>query len=190
MFIGSLNITDLIETQRSIWLVIPLLPLALLYYISTVAETNRPPFDLVEAESELVAGFFTEYSASPFVFFFLGEYSNLAIMSVSSTIFFLGGYLPLPNLFDSFISSSLFFNSQYSYFYFLFEGSIYGLSFGIKASILMFTFIWVRASFPRFTYDNLIHLCWVIFLPILFGLIIWIPSILYLFNALSLSLTI
>lgn len=192
MFVGSLNVTDVIETQRAIWLVIPLLPLALLYYISTVAETNRPPFDLVEAESELVAGFFTEYSASPFVFFFLGEYSNLAIMSVSSCILFLGGYLPLPNLFDTFFTTTsfIFNNSQYSYLYFIYEGSIYGFSLGIKASILMFTFIWVRASFPRFTYDNLIHLCWVIFLPILFGVIIWVPSILYLFNGLPLPLTI
>jgi NADH:ubiquinone oxidoreductase subunit H len=137
--------------------VVPLFPLFAIFFISTIAETNRPPFDLVEAESELVAGFFTEYSASPFVFFFLAEYSNLILMCANTTILFLGGYLSLP-----IINSIVLFplnEFQYSVGYFLAEGALYGVALSIKLIILMFTFIWVRASFPRFTYDNLIGLC-------------------------------
>lgn len=191
MFVSTLNMTIYIETQRIIWLVIPLLPLFIIFFISTVAETNRPPFDLVEAESELVAGFFTEYSASPFVFFFLGEYSNLMLMCASSTILFLGGYLNFDILNYLFEDIILFnFNniglcSQYSFIYNFIEGSLYGLAWVIKVILLMFTFIWIRASFPRFTYDNLINLCWLIFLPLLFAWVIFIPCILYTFNAFS-----
>lgn len=93
MFASTLNITALIESQRVIWYLVPFFPVALLFFISTVAETNRPPFDLIESENELVAGFFTEYSASPFVFFFLGEYSNVILMSSATVILFMGGYL-------------------------------------------------------------------------------------------------
>lgn len=183
MFVSTLNITTYIETQRIIWLFIPLFPLFIIFYISTIAETNRPPFDLVEAESELVAGFFTEYSGSPFVFFFLAEYSNLILMCASTTILFLGGYLS----FD-FINSIILFpfnNIQYSFIYNFIEGSLYGIALAIKLIILMFTFIWVRASFPRFTYDNLINLCWLIFLPLLFAFTLFIPCILYIFNGFS-----
>jgi NADH:ubiquinone oxidoreductase subunit H len=112
-----------------------MLPLALIYYISTVAETNRPPFDLVEAESELVAGFFTEYSAGPFVFFFLAEYSNIILMCASTIILFLGGYL-YPISLNNIIPFT-----QYTYLYYLMEGILYGLSIGIKLNILMFSFI-------------------------------------------------
>lgn len=183
MFVSTLNMTIYIETQRIIWLVIPLFPLFIIFFISTVAETNRPPFDLVEAESELVAGFFTEYSASPFVFFFLGEYSNLMLMCASSTILFLGGYLNFDII--NYLVLYPFNNIQYSFIYNFLEGSLYGIAWVIKVIALMFTFIWVRASFPRFTYDNLINLCWLIFLPLLFAFVIFIPCILYLFNAFS-----
>lgn len=176
MFASTLNYTELIESQRVIWYCVPLLPLTILYFISTVAETGRPPFDLIEAENELVAGFFTEYSAGPFVFFFLAEYGNLIFMSAASVIFFFGGYL-YPNI--------LMLNYEPSLFNSLLEGLSYGLSFGFKLCIFMYLFIWIRASFPRFTFDLLIKLCWTIFLPILFGLLIFIPSILYLFNSLT-----
>uniref|UniRef100_A0A060REV9 NADH-ubiquinone oxidoreductase chain 1 n=1 Tax=Blastobotrys adeninivorans TaxID=409370 RepID=A0A060REV9_BLAAD len=179
--IGTLNITLFIEYQRALWLLIPFFPLFIIFYISTIAETNRPPFDLVEAESELVAGFFTEYSGAPFVFFFLAEYSNLIIMCSATTMLFLGGYLYFP-----FLSYILSLFNQYSILFYIIEGMLYGASFSIKLIILMFTFIWVRASFPRFTYDNLIHLCWLILLPLLFGIIIIIPVILYIYNALPL----
>lgn len=174
MFSSTLNLSALIETQRVIWYCIPLLPLTLLFFISTVAETNRPPFDLVEAENELVAGFFTEYSAAPFVFFFLAEYGNVILMSSASTILFFGGYLfPIHlTLEPTFLNS-------------LFEGLLYGSSFALKLCFFMYLFVWVRASFPRFTFDYLIKLCWTIFLPILFGLLLFIPSILYLFNSLT-----
>lgn len=179
MFSSSLNFTALIECQRIVWYCIPLLPFSILFFISTVAETNRPPFDLVEAENELVAGFFTEYSAAPFVFFFLAEYGNVILMSSATTILFFGGYLfPTFNIhlpyFPSFISS-------------LFEGLLYGISFGIKLCFFMYLFIWVRASFPRFTFDYLIKLCWTIFLPVLFGLFLFVPSILFLFNSLTIN---
>jgi NADH-ubiquinone oxidoreductase chain 1 len=186
MVIGTLNITLFIEYQRVLWLVIPLFPLFIIFFISTIAETNRPPFDLVEAESELVAGFFTEYSASPFVFFFLAEYSNIILMCAATTILFLGGYLYIPFTNIFYVLDFIGIN-QYSYLYFLFEGILYGSNIAIKLIILMFTFIWVRASFPRFTYDNLIHLCWLILLPLLFGIILIIPTLLYIYNALPLA---
>lgn len=177
MFCSTLNLTSLIESQRIVWYCIPLLPITLLFFISTVAETNRPPFDLVEAENELVAGFFTEYSAAPFVFFFLAEYGNVILMSSASTTLFFGGYL-FPNLIPLELNPSLI-NS-------LFEGLLYGCSFAFKLCFFMYLFVWVRASFPRFTFDYLIKLCWTIFLPILFGLFLFVPSILYLFNSLTL----
>jgi NADH-ubiquinone oxidoreductase chain 1 len=179
MFMNSLNITIFIENQRIIWLIYPLFPLFIIFFISTIAETNRPPFDLVEAESELVAGFFTEYSASPFVFFFLAEYSNIILMCSLTSILFLGGFLYYPTF--NILLSLL---SQYSLFYFLFEGFLYSSSLAIKLIILMFSFIWIRASFPRFTFDNLIHFCWLILLPLLFAFIIFCPIILYIFNSL------
>lgn len=179
MFASTLNISALIETQRIVWYCIPLLPIVLLFFISTVAETNRPPFDLVEAENELVAGFFTEYSAAPFVFFFLAEYGNVILMSAASTILFFGGYLFPAEIIKEFITfQPTLFNS-------LIEGLLYGSAFGIKLCFFMYLFVWVRASFPRFTFDHLIKLCWTIFLPILFGLFLFVPSILYLFNSLT-----
>ena len=176
MFCATLNLTELVESQRVIWYFVPLLPISLLFFISTVAETNRPPFDLVEAENELVAGFFTEYSAGPFVFFFLAEYGNLILMSGASVTLFFGGYLfpSLPITYEPTLFNSLF------------EGILYGASSALKLCIFMYLFIWARATFPRFTFDNLIKLCWTIFLPILFGLVLFVPSILFLFNSLSL----
>lgn len=184
LFLNSnINYTQYIESQRIIWLIIPLLPLGIMFYISTIAETNRPPFDLVEAESELVAGYFTEYSASPFIFFFLAEYSNILFMAILTSILFLGHYL-LPFNLANFILS--FFHSiQYSYIFYLIEGLLYGIAVVIKSIILVYTYIWIRASYPRYTFDNLINLCWTVYLPLLFGLVLLIPSILYAFNSLA-----
>lgn len=169
---GTLNFTQLIESQHSIWYCIPLLPLFVIYFIGALAETNRAPFDLPEAESELVAGFMTEYSAAIFVFYFLAEYGNIILISTLSVIFFLGGYL-LP--FWNTIPNVL-------------QGVSYGVSLGIKVSLLIFLFIWVRASFPRMRYDQLITFCWTILLPILFAWIFFIAAILYSFNSLPTSL--
>lgn len=178
MFGSTLNYTSLIESQRIIWYCVLLLLITILFFISTVAETNRLLFDLVEAENELVAGFFTEYSAGLFVFFFLAEYGNVILMSSATTILFFGGYLFLIPLFNLFTYELSFVNS-------LIEGLLYGASFGIKLCFFMYLFIWVRASFLRFTFDYLIKLCWTIFLLMLFGLFLFVLSILYLFNALT-----
>jgi NADH-ubiquinone oxidoreductase chain 1 len=181
---SQINYTGYIESQRIILLCIPLLPLMAMFYISTIAETNRPPFDLVEAESELVAGYFTEYSASPFIFFFLAEYSNILFMAILTSILFLGHYLVPMNLvhYISYLSIS---SIQYTNIFYIIEGLIYGAVVAIKSIILVYTYIWIRASYPRYTFDNLINLCWTVYLPILFAIIILIPTILYAYNALS-----
>lgn len=169
---GTLNFTQLIESQHSIWYCIPLFPLFIIYFIGALAETNRAPFDLPEAESELVAGFMTEYSAAIFVFYFLAEYGNIILISTLSVIFFLGGYLlPIPSLFPPVL-----------------QGFFYGISLGIKVSLLIFFFIWVRASFPRIRYDQLLTFCWTILLPFLFAWIFFIAAILYSFNSLPTSI--
>lgn len=169
---GTLNFTQLIESQHSIWYCIPLLPLFVMYFIGALAETNRAPFDLPEAESELVAGFMTEYSAAIFVFYFLAEYGNIILISTLSVIFFLGGYL-LPIQISTIP---------------LIQGLLHGISLGIKVSLLIFLFIWVRASFPRIRYDQLIIFCWTILLPLLFAWIFFIAAILYSFNSLPTSI--
>lgn len=183
MLVSNLNITQIIETQRSIWYCVPLLPILVVFYIASIAETNRPPFDLVEAESELVSGHMTELSASPFVLFFLSEYSNIMLICCLNITLFLGGYLNI-NLFTNLLSVGFLSNSI---FLTTIEGLIYGASLGIKANILMFTFIWVRAAFPRIRYDQLIHFCWVILLPLLFAVIILVPYILLGFDSLPIN---
>jgi NADH:ubiquinone oxidoreductase subunit H len=125
--LGSLNLTEIIESQKSVWYIIPLLPLSLLFMVSVIAETNRAPFDLPEAESELVAGFFTEHSSVPFVLFFLAEYGSIILMSTLVSMLFLGGYL-IP-----FISIE---NPTFL--------SMEGLALGIKTCIILFIFIWVN----------------------------------------------
>nr|YP_004927410.1 NADH dehydrogenase subunit 1 [Yarrowia galli]CCC29049.1 subunit ND1 of proton translocating NADH:ubiquinone oxidoreductase [Yarrowia galli] len=178
MFVSSLNITTMIETQRVVWYCIPLLPTLLMFFMASVAETARPPFDLTESESELVAGYFTEYSGSPFVFFFLAEYSNIILISAFNGYTLLGGYLSFNY---SYLFNVLF--NDYSYVSFLFEGLINSSAYAIKLVFLMFSFIWVRAAFPRFTYDNLINFCWIMLLPTLFGMFLMMPSTLYIFDS-------
>nr|UBY46119.1 Nad1 [Porphyridium purpureum] len=145
--VGTSNLHSIIFFQKyNFWLFLPLFPAFIMFFISTLAETNRAPFDLPEAESELVAGYNTEYSALGFALFFLGEYSNMILMSSITTIFFLGGYLP-------FFKESLFYYIPQSFW------------FASKVIMLLFFFVWIRASLPRKRYDQLMFLGWKIFLP-------------------------
>ena len=144
--VGSLNLTDVVLAQKTIWFAVPLLPMFVIFFISGLAETNRTPFDLPEAEAELVAGYFSEYSAMTFALFFLGEYGNMILMSASTTILFLGGWLPP---FDV---------APFNWV----PGPVW---FALKVAFVLFCFIWVRASFPRYRYDQLMRLGWKVFLP-------------------------
>jgi NADH-quinone oxidoreductase subunit H len=142
---GSLSLKDIVASQQDMWNIIPLLPMFIIYFISGLAETNRAPFDLPEAEAELVAGYFTDYSAMSFGLFFLGEYANMILICFLGSLMFLGGWLP-PLGILSFIPGILWL--------------------AIKAGFLMFVFLWVRATFPRYRYDQLMRLGWKVFLPI------------------------
>jgi len=161
---GKLNFTSIIESQVAVWFIIPLLPVFIFYFISILAETSRTPFDLQEAESELVAGFFTEHSSVPFVFFFLGEYSSIVLFSCLTSIFFLGGY----NFIEIFVNDS-FINLQ-------------AIILGLKTCIFCFFFVWFRATLPRLRYDQLIDFCWLNLLPVAVAFIILVPSILIAFD--------
>ena len=144
--VGSLNLSDIIEAQRDMWFALPLLPMFIVFFISTLAETNRAPFDLPEGESELVAGYFVEYSSMSFALFFLGEYANMILMSAMTTVLFLGGWLA-PFDFAPFT---------------WIPGPIW---FVLKIMLCLFVFLWVRATTPRYRYDQLMRLGWKIFLP-------------------------
>jgi len=200
---GSLNLTVNIEAQRAIWFIIPLFPIFIIFFLGSVAETNRAPFDLAEAESELVSGFMTEHAAVIFVFFFLAEYASIVLICILNSILFLGGYilnlLPLFYIFVDFLDSFIFDVDYFDFIssnniyesYFsnpLLEGILYGLSLGIKSCIMIFTFIWVRASFPRIRFDQLMSFCWTVLLPVVIAFIILIPSILYAFELLPVNL--
>jgi NADH-ubiquinone oxidoreductase chain 1 len=198
---GSLNLTVNIESQRAIWFIIPLLPIFIIFFIGSIAETNRAPFDLAEAESELVSGFMTEHAAVVFVFFFLAEYGSIVLMCILTSILFMGGYLPLDfssifislhKIFSNFFIIDLASEQEFYLKYFvnnsIVEGLIYGLSLGLKSSIMIFTFIWARASFPRIRFDQLMAFCWTVLLPILFAIIILIPCVLYSCNIFPLSI--
>lgn len=146
---GSLNLIDIVESQNNMpwWFELLFLPMGVIFFISILAETNRLPFDLPEAESELVAGYNVEYSSMIFALFFLGEYANMIIMSAITTILFLGGWYPPFNLeILNFIPGFIWFI--------------------LKISILLFVFLWVRAALPRYRYDQLMRLGWKVFLPI------------------------
>ena len=135
------------RAQRHIWFAVPLLPMFVIFFISALAETNRPPFDLPESESELVAGYFSEYSSMTFALFFLGEYGNMILMSASISILFLGGWLPPIDV------------APFNWI----PGPIW---FGAKMALMLFLFLWVRATFPRYRYDQLMRLGWKVFLPL------------------------
>lgn len=163
---NSLNLTQIVNAQINIWYIIPLFPLFLLFYISALAETNRPPFDLPEAEAELVAGYFVEYSAMTFAQFFLGENINIIFMCSLMTTLFLGGWLPIINW----------------YIFYLIPGIIW---FVIKVLFLLFSFVWVRVSFPRYRYDQLMRLGWKIFLPLALAWVVFVSTVLLSFNILT-----
>jgi NADH-quinone oxidoreductase subunit H len=144
--VGSLNLTEIVRAQETVWFAIPLFPMFVIFFISALAETNRAPFDLPEGESELVAGFFVEYSSMSFALFFLGEYANMILMSALTTILFLGGWLPPLDI------------APFTWV----PGPIW---FALKVAACLFVFLWVRATFPRYRYDQLMRLGWKIFLP-------------------------
>jgi len=186
MLTGSLNITVNIEAQRAIWFIVPLFPVFIIFFIGSVAETNRAPFDLAEAESELVSGFMTEHAAVIFVFFFLAEYASIVLICILTSILFLGGYLYdyLPSLFFlvEYIDFDYYINNLNKESIFsdpLIEGLLYGLTLGLKSCIMIFIFIWTRASFPRIRFDQLMSFCWTILLPIVIAFIFLIPCLLY-----------
>jgi NADH-quinone oxidoreductase subunit H len=144
--VGSLNLTDIVRAQERVWFFIPLFPMFIIFFISALAETNRAPFDLPEGESELVAGFFVEYSSMSFALFFLGEYANMILMSALTVILFLGGWHPPVHM------------EPFTWI----PGFVW---FALKIALLLFVFIWVRATFPRYRYDQLMRLGWKVFLP-------------------------
>ena len=144
--VGSLNLTEIVRAQQNLWFVVPLFPMFVIFFISALAETNRAPFDLPEGESELVAGFFVEYSSMSFALFFLGEYANMILMSALTTILFLGGWYPPLDI------------APFNWL----PGPLW---FALKVAAILFCFIWVRATFPRYRYDQLMRLGWKVFLP-------------------------
>lgn len=161
--VGSLNLSDIVLAQERVWFALPLFPMFIMFYISALAETNRHPFDLPEAEAELVSGYNVEYSAMGFALFFLGEYANMLMMSGMTVILFLGGWLP-PFSFAPFT---------------WIPGPIY---FGFKLIIFAAGFAWARAAFPRYRYDQLMRLGWKIFLPLSLGWLFLTAGILMAFN--------
>lgn len=190
---GSLSLTVNVEAQKAIWYVIPLLPIFIIFFIGSIAETNRAPFDLAEAESELVSGFMTEHAAVIFVFFFLAEYASIVLICILTSILFLGGYLInfisfvyLIKEIDFYLYTNII-NSDYETLLSnpLVEGLVYGLTLGLKACVMIFIFIWARASFPRIRYDQLMSFCWTILLPLVIAFVILLPCILYNFEIIS-----
>jgi NADH-quinone oxidoreductase subunit H len=153
MMSGSLNLTQIVETQKTGygllgWNLIPLLPMFVVYFISGVAETNRAPFDVAEGESEIVAGFHVEYSGTAFAVFFLAEYANMILIAGLAAIMFLGGWLsPIPGIADGFIWLA------------------------VKVALMLFLFLWFRATFPRYRYDQIMRLGWKVFIPVT---IVWL----------------
>ncbi|XP_050917726.1 NADH-ubiquinone oxidoreductase chain 1, partial [Lathyrus oleraceus] len=145
--VGSCNLSEIVMAQKQIWFGIPLFPVLVMFFISCLAETNRAPFDLPEAEAELVAGYNVEYSSMGFALFFLGEYANMILMSGLCTLLFLGGWLPILDL----------------PIFKRIPGSIW---FSIKVILFLFLYIWVRAAFPRYRYDQLMGLGRKVFLPL------------------------
>lgn len=158
---GSLNLSEIVEHQRDMpfWIHLLLAPMAVVFFISVLAETNRLPFDLPEAESELVAGYNVEYSSMSFALFFLGEYANMILVSAMTVTFFMGGYLPPFGI----------------SFLYLIPGFIW---FILKICFLLFVFLWIRATLPRYRYDQLMHLGWKVFLPLTLFWVVLVASLL------------
>ena len=163
--VGSLNLKDIVLAQKNIWFIIPLFPMFVIFFISALAETNRPPFDLPEAESELVAGYQTEYSGMMFAMFWLGEYANILLMCAMGSILFLGGWLSPINLYP--------FNLLPSPFWMI-----------LKILLLFFLFALIKAIVPRYRFDQLMRLGWKVFLPVSLIWVILTASYLYYFGML------
>jgi NADH-quinone oxidoreductase subunit H len=166
--VGSLNLSDIVLAQQGAWgplnwFVFPLLPMAVIFFVSTLAETNRHPFDLPEAEAELVAGYNVEYSSMAFALFFLGEYANMILMSGMTSVLFLGGWLPP---FDVVPFTWV-------------PGPVW---FVLKIAACLFVFLWVRATLPRYRYDQLMRLGWKVFLPISLAAVIVVAGVLVTFG--------
>ena len=156
--VGSLNFIEVVKFQEFIFFCIPFFPLFLMFLVSILAETNRAPFDLPEAESELVSGYNVEYASMGFALFFLAEYSAMILMSSLTVVLFMGGWVSV------------------------FQTPIFGLDtlvFAFKISLILFFYIWVRASFPRYRIDQLMRLCWKIFLPLSLAFVLLIIGILF-----------
>ena len=201
---SSLSLTVYIEAQKSVWYIAPIFPIFIIFFIAAIAETNRAPFDLAEAESELVSGFMTEHSAVVFVFFFLAEYASIVLICTLTTIFFVAGYFIDLGVFTYMVDSiNQFFkkfialiNGNLSIIYTLsnnnfvenifsnpkIENLLFGLVTAIKTFIMIFIFIWVRASFPRIRYDQLMTYCWTVLLPIVFAFIILVPCFMHVYD--------
>jgi len=160
---GSFNLSEIVLAQNYIWYFVPLFPMFIIFLVSMLAETNRHPFDLPEAEAELVSGYNVEYSAMTFALFFLAEYANMLLMSAFVSILFLGGWLPLINIFPFILIPGVFW-------------------FGMKISLGVFFFILMRAILPRFRYDQLMYIGWKCFLPLSLGYLIFSTSVLISFN--------
>ena len=161
--VGSLNLTEIVMAQKTMWFFIPLFPMFIVFFISALAETNRPPFDLPEAESELVAGYQTEYSGMPFVLFLFGEYINILLMCAMTTILFLGGWLPPIDIYPL--------NAVPGFVWYL-----------LKVTLVFYLFAMVKAFVPRYRYDQLMRLGWKGFLPLSLFAVVATSSILFFFN--------
>jgi NADH-quinone oxidoreductase subunit H len=158
LYAGSVSFVDIVQFQKNIWFIVPMFPMAVVFFASTLAETNRPPFDLPEAEAELVSGYNVEYSAAGFALFFIGEYANIILMSTLNALLFLGGWLsPVPFLLP--------------------DSSLWLV---LKVLLFLFLFVWVRAAFPRYRYDQLMRLGWKVFLPLALGWLLFV-AFLYVF---------
>ncbi len=164
---GTLNLQQLVEAPRPIWMWILLFPMLVVFFISALAETNRAPFDLPEGESEIVGGYNVEYGAFTFALFFLGEYANMILLSATTTILFLGGWLPP-------------FGLNFEPFTWL-PGPIW---FALKIAACLFCFVWSRATLPRFRYDQLMRLGWKIFLPFSLVYVVFVAGVLLATNSL------
>jgi NADH-quinone oxidoreductase subunit H len=166
--VGSLNLSEIVLAQQGSWGMfgwfwLPLLPMAVIFFVSTLAETNRHPFDLPEAEAELVAGYNVEYSAMTFALFFLGEYANMILMSAMTSILFLGGWLPPFDI------------APFTWI----PGPVW---FALKIAACLFVFLWVRATFPRYRYDQLMRLGWKVFLPVSLAAVVIVAGVLIAFD--------
>ena len=194
---GNLNLTINIEAQKIVYFIFPLFPIFIIFFIGCIAETNRAPFDLAEAESELVSGFMTEHSAVIFVFFFLAEYASIVLICIFTSILFLGGYLELfvfpIYTYILYIANNFYildipnmdhstYNTDTQLINVILIGLESSLMLGLKSCIMIFVFIWARASLPRIRFDQLMSYCWTVLLPIVIAFIILVPCIVYSLN--------